>query len=228
LRARKPARGLAIFTCNCKQLAHCSHASRELAQRAPWIARTRAGKRRHEATLAHAIRVGAGACTGQTTKGLPTELRAHLENKALRRSLPRKKNSSNVLTGAICCVSFAARLNRAVAQIENLPGDSTMAKKNAAPTKSEILAAVSKDTGLTKKQVSGVLESLGGSIKKALRSGGLFTLPGLCKMKVVKKPATKAREGINPFTGEKMTFKAKAASKKVRIMALKNLKEMVN
>ena len=50
-----------------------------------------------------------------------------------------------------------------------------MAKKNAAPTKSEILAAVSKDTGLTKKQVSGVLESLGGAIKKGLRSGGLFT-----------------------------------------------------
>ena len=47
-------------------------------------------------------------------------------------------------------------------------------------------------------------------------------------MKVVKKPATKAREGVNPFTGEKMVFKAKPASKKVRIMPLKNLKGMVN
>jgi DNA-binding protein HU-beta len=56
----------------------------------------------------------------------------------------------------------------------------------------------------------------------------LFTLPGLLKMKVVKKPATKAREGVNPFTGEKMMFKAKPASKKVRIMALKNLKGFVN
>ena len=82
-----------------------------------------------------------------------------------------------------------------------------MAKKNAAPTKSEILAQISKDTGLAKKQVSDVFESLGG---------------------VVKKPATKAREGVNPFTGEKMMFKAKPASKKVRIAALKNLKEMVN
>ena len=103
-----------------------------------------------------------------------------------------------------------------------------MAKKNAAPTKSEILAAVSKETGLTKKQVGAVLESLGNSIRKALRSGGLFTLPSLAKMRVVKKPATKAREGINPFTKEKMTFKAKPASKKVRIVALKSLKEMVN
>jgi len=103
-----------------------------------------------------------------------------------------------------------------------------MAKKNAAPTKSEILAAVSKETGLTKKQVSSVLDSLGNSIRKALRSGGLFTLPGLAKMRVVRKPATKAREGINPFTKEKMIFKAKPASKKVRMVALKSLKEMVN
>ncbi|MCC6171207.1 MAG: HU family DNA-binding protein, partial [Gammaproteobacteria bacterium] len=57
---------------------------------------------------------------------------------------------------------------------------------------------------------------------------GLFTLPGLLKLKVVKKPATKAREGINPFTGEKMTFKAKPASRKVRAMPLKNLKNFVN
>jgi DNA-binding protein HU-beta len=103
-----------------------------------------------------------------------------------------------------------------------------MAKKNAAPTKSEILSQISKDTDLSKKQVADVFESLNTIVKKSLRSAGLFTLPGLLKMKVVKKPATKAREGINPFTGEKMIFKAKPASKKVRISPLKNLKEMVN
>jgi DNA-binding protein HU-beta len=103
-----------------------------------------------------------------------------------------------------------------------------MAKKNAAPTKSDILAQISKDTGLSKKQAGEVLESLNTIIRKSLRSAGIFTLPGLAKMKVVKKPATKAREGINPFTGEKMIFKAKPASKKVRVMPLKNLKEMVN
>jgi DNA-binding protein HU-beta len=103
-----------------------------------------------------------------------------------------------------------------------------MAKKNAAPTKSEILATISKETELSKKQVGAVFDSLSGAIKKSLRGHGLFTLPGLLKMKVVKKPATKAREGINPFNGEKMTFKAKPASKKVRIAALKNLKEFVN
>ncbi len=103
-----------------------------------------------------------------------------------------------------------------------------MAKKGGAPTKSEILATISKDTELSRKQVSEVFESLHGIIKKSLRGNGLFTLPGLLKLKVVKKPATKAREGINPFTGEKTMFKAKPASKKVRAMPLKNLKGFVN
>lgn len=103
-----------------------------------------------------------------------------------------------------------------------------MAKKGMALTKSDILAAIAKETGLSKKQVSSVFDSLGTVIKKSLKSSGLFTLPGLAKMKVVKKPATKAREGVNPFTGQKMTFKAKPASKKVRVMPLKNLKSMVN
>jgi nucleoid DNA-binding protein len=102
-----------------------------------------------------------------------------------------------------------------------------MAKKGGAPTKGEILTQISKDTGLSRKQVGTVFESLNGVIKKSLRSNGLFTMPGLLKMKVVKKPATKAREGVNPFTGEKMMFKAKPASKKVRVMPLKNLKGFV-
>jgi len=103
-----------------------------------------------------------------------------------------------------------------------------MAKKGGAPTKSEIVAQITKDTELSRKQVAAVFESLNGQIKKSLRSGGLFTMPGLLKLKVVKKPATKAREGINPFTKEKMVFKAKPASKKVRVLPLKSLKALVN
>jgi nucleoid DNA-binding protein len=106
-------------------------------------------------------------------------------------------------------------------------GDNSMAKKNAAPTKSQIVSAVAGATDLSKKQVGAVLDSLNGAMKKALKGAGVFTLPGVCKMRVVKKPATKAREGVNPFTGEKMMIKAKPASKKVRIRALKNLNEMV-
>jgi len=103
-----------------------------------------------------------------------------------------------------------------------------MAKKGGAPTKSEILAAISKDTELSRKQVSSVFDSLAAVIRKSLRSNGIVTLPGLLKLKVVKKPATKAREGVNPFTGDKMMFKAKPASKKVRALPLKSLKAMVN
>ena len=103
-----------------------------------------------------------------------------------------------------------------------------MAKKSGAPTKSDVVAQICKDAELSRKQVAAVFESLNGIIKKSLRGHGMFTLPGLLKMKVVEKPATKARQGINRFTNEKMMFKAKPASKKVRILPLKSLKALVN
>jgi len=103
-----------------------------------------------------------------------------------------------------------------------------MAKATKAPTKSEVLTTIAGDTELSRKQVAAVFESLDGIIKKSLRGPGVFTLPGLAKLKVVKKPATKARKGTNPFTGEEMMFKAKPASKKVRISALAGLKAFVN
>ncbi len=102
-----------------------------------------------------------------------------------------------------------------------------MAKKNAAPTKSQIITTIAEQADLTKKQVAAVFDSLNGVMKKSLRANSTFTMPGICKMRVVKKPATKAREGVNPFTGEKMMIKAKPASKKVRVRALKQLNEMV-
>ncbi len=104
------------------------------------------------------------------------------------------------------------------------------ANTNKPPTKSEIYAKIADDTGLTKKDVGAVFDSLSAQIKKNLggRNGpGIFTLPGMLKMKVVKKPATKARKGVNPFTGEEMMFKAKPASKTVKVAALKGLKDMV-
>ncbi len=105
-----------------------------------------------------------------------------------------------------------------------------MAASKKSPTKSEIYTQIAEDTGLTKKDVAAVFESLSGVIKKSLagrNAPGIFTMPGLLKMRVVNKPATKARKGINPFTGEEMMFKAKPASKSVRVPALKGLKDMV-
>jgi DNA-binding protein HU-beta len=108
-------------------------------------------------------------------------------------------------------------------------------KKTAAPkkagtkamSKSNLIHAVAEAVGegLTKKQVKSVLESLitvgHGELKKA----GLFTLPGFAKFRVIKKPATKARQGINPFTKQPQTFAAKPASKAVRARPIKAIKD---
>ena len=105
-------------------------------------------------------------------------------------------------------------------------------KKSSAklPTKSEIMSFIADDTGLAKKEVVSVFESLGDLIQKNIggRGGpGKFVIPGLMKIKVTKKPATKARKGINPFTGEACIFKAKPARKVVKVQPLKGLKDMV-
>jgi nucleoid DNA-binding protein len=94
-------------------------------------------------------------------------------------------------------------------------------------TKSESVAFLAEKTGLAKKDVSGVFEAMNALIKRDLKKHGVFTVPGLMKIKVVKKPATKARKGINPFTGEPAVFKAKPARKAVKVTPLKGLKDLV-
>lgn len=96
-------------------------------------------------------------------------------------------------------------------------------------SKSQVLLAVSEATSLTRKQVGSVLDELESMISRSISKKGLgeFTLPGLLKITTVKKPARKARKGINPFTGEETTFKAKPASVAVKVRPLKKLKEFV-
>ncbi|HET7674422.1 MAG TPA: HU family DNA-binding protein [Gammaproteobacteria bacterium] len=96
-------------------------------------------------------------------------------------------------------------------------------------TKSEIYSHLAEQTDLSKRQVGAVFDSLADLIKKNLgrRGPGVFAVPGLMKIKVVRKPATKARKGINPFTGEETTFKAKPARNVVKVQPLKGLKDMV-
>ncbi|MFK8081034.1 MAG: HU family DNA-binding protein [Granulosicoccus sp.] len=110
------------------------------------------------------------------------------------------------------------------------------AKKKAAaasakkpPTKSEIMTSIAETTELSRKEVASVFEALNGLIQDNLkpRGPGTFSVPGLMKIRVNKKPATKARKGINPFTGEETVFKAKPARKVVKVLPLKNLKDMV-
>jgi len=105
----------------------------------------------------------------------------------------------------------------------------TKPRTEKALSKSEITAALSESTGLTKAQVTSLFESLSTLVGQNIGSGGpgIFTLPGLLKIKVVRKPATPARTGINPFTKQETTFKAKPARNVVKLQALKSLKSMV-
>lgn len=95
-------------------------------------------------------------------------------------------------------------------------------------SKLAILNEISSNTGLTKKQVSSVIDELSVVIERHIKMRGprQFKLPGLFKIEVKKKPATRARKGINPFTGQETVFKAKPARNVVKIRPLKKLKEM--
>jgi nucleoid DNA-binding protein len=99
-----------------------------------------------------------------------------------------------------------------------------------APTKTEILQNIANATDLTKKQVAAVLDAVTEEVRKNLgsRGAGIFTLPGLLKIEKKKVPARAAQKGVrNPFTGELQDRPAKPAYNKVKLRALRNLKEMV-
>ena len=107
-----------------------------------------------------------------------------------------------------------------------MAGKKTAAKKSATLSKSGLINAVVEASGdVSRKQVKAILDALTDVGYKELKKNGIFTLPGFAKFRVVKKPATKARQGINPFTKQPMTFAAKPASKAVRARPIKAIKD---
>lgn len=96
-------------------------------------------------------------------------------------------------------------------------------------TKTGILNEIAENTDLSRKQVQSVLDELETLIHRHIkkRSVGEFTLPGLLKIRQVRRPATKRRMGRNPATGEEIVIGPKPASTRVRVTALKKLKQMV-
>ncbi len=94
-------------------------------------------------------------------------------------------------------------------------------------SKSALIQAITEAGGeeISRKQVKAVIESLVTVGHRELKKSGLFTLPGFAKFRVVKRPATKARQGINPFTKQEKTFPAKPASKSVRARPIKAIKD---
>lgn len=96
-------------------------------------------------------------------------------------------------------------------------------------TKKEMIQMFAELNAISKKQAKDFFESFSDIVKAHLakKGPGVFTFPGIAKFKVVKKPATKARKGTNPFTGELMTFAAKKACNVVKIKPLKTLQEAI-
>jgi nucleoid DNA-binding protein len=128
---------------------------------------------------------------------------------------------------AVNKVSESAPAKKASTKKETVARKVTAAKTSM--SKSAIMEEIANNTALTKKQVTSVFGELSIIIERHIKKGavGQFALPGLMKIEVKRKPATKARKGINPFTGEATVFKAKPARNVVKIRPLKKLKDMV-
>jgi nucleoid DNA-binding protein len=95
-------------------------------------------------------------------------------------------------------------------------------------TKGGIYQTIAEHVGIARRDVAGVFHTLGSMIRTDLKAGaGVFKVPGLMRITVKKKPATKAHMGINPFTKEQVMIKAKPARNVVRIRPMKGLKDMV-
>ncbi len=139
--------------------------------------------------------------------------KAPAKRKAAKKKAPAKKKA-------------AARKAKAKRSAPKKAAKGAITKKL---TKSGILNELAGGTGLTRKQVGSVLDELESLIGRHIskRGVGEFTLPGLLKVRAVKRPATKKRMGRNPATGEEIVIAAKPASIRVRVSALKRLKSMV-
>lgn len=96
-------------------------------------------------------------------------------------------------------------------------------------SKSQFVTTLAEKSGLNKKQATSALDTINAMVAQQLgkRGPGEVLIPGLLKLNVVDKPATRQHEGINPFTKEKMTYKAKAARKVIKVRPLKALKDAI-
>ncbi|MBI4630406.1 MAG: HU family DNA-binding protein [Chloroflexi bacterium] len=99
--------------------------------------------------------------------------------------------------------------------------------KSEKMTKSEFIAALAEKSGLEKKQASAALDALNDIVVAQLKTEGELILPGLLKLRAVHKPATPEKPGINPFTKQPITVKAKPASTAVRANPVKALKDAI-
>lgn len=145
--------------------------------------------------------------------------------KAVKKPAARVKKSTSKAKTTRKAVKIATKKAAPVRAIRTAPITSV----SKPFTKGQLFTMLAGRTGLQRKEVSAVFDELKSIIAAHVKKQGpgMFTLPGLVKLTVTHKPATKARKGINPFTGEEMMFKAKPARNVVKARALKQLKSMV-
>ncbi len=92
-------------------------------------------------------------------------------------------------------------------------------------SKSQFINTFAQKTGMNRKQATATFNTLTSMAEEELRQSGEVVIPGLVKLRVAEKAATQEREGINPFTKQPMTFKAKPARKVVKANPVKALKD---
>ena len=156
---------------------------------------------------------------------MATKKAAPKKKAAAKKKAPAKKPAAKKAPAKKVAAKKKAPAKKAVAKAA-APKRKTTAIKDKM-TKSQIMTEIADNTGLSRKQVGSVFDELELLIERSIkkRALGEFTVPGLMKVTTVKKPAKKARKGINPFTGEEQMFKAKPASIAVKVRPLKKLKE---
>jgi nucleoid DNA-binding protein len=143
--------------------------------------------------------------------------------KAAAKKAPAKKAAVKKAPVKKAAAKKAPAKKAAAAPVKKAPGI------KAKMTKTAILNEIATNTTLSRAQVSSVMDELESVIERHIRkrSVGEFTLPGLLKIKAAKRPATKKRMGRNPATGEEIVIPAKPATTRVRVTALKKLKDMI-
>ena len=142
---------------------------------------------------------------------------------ATKKKAPAKKAPAKKAPAKKAAAKKKAPAKKAAPAVKRQPA------VKAKMTKTAILNEIATNTNLTRTQVSAVMDELESVIERHIRkrSVGEFTLPGLLKIKAAKRPATKKRMGRNPATGEEIVIAAKPATTRVRITALKKLKDMI-
>ena len=150
--------------------------------------------------------------------------------KAAKKKPAKKAAAKKVVKKAVKKPAAKKATAKKVAKKVAKPAAKAGAPVKARYSKSQIVNEIATSTDLGKKQVNDVLEQLTSLIERHVSSRGCgeFVLPGLLKVTTRKVPARKAKKGINPFTKEPMMIKARPASVKVTVRALKKLKEMAN